>query len=239
MAAHRTKTAIRDELRRRISREYVPGQRLPSEQELALELEVSRNTIREVLEELRTMGLVLRRWGTGTFVNPAATLLETSLAELSPIPERVRREGRRCEVVDVSVTTVLVPETVAVDLELAPDAQVHSLSRVYVVDGVRAVFVKDWLPLEIEGVRVDVGQFVEDLPSLLQRQGAALHHALATIEAVSAPTDVVERLGLQGAEPILRSRQVGFSAAGRPIVFTAAFQRTDVLATRIVRYSRA
>lgn len=239
MAATRTKTAIRDELRRRIRGEYEPGQRLPSEQELAFELQVSRNTIREVLEELRTAGLVLRRWGTGTFVNPAATLLETSLAELSPIPERVRREGRECEVVDVELETVPASESVAVDLQLAPGAQVHTLSRVYVVDGVRAVYVKDWLPLEVEGVTIDLSLFAEDLPTLLATQRIPLHHALATIEAICAPPDVVQRLGLQAADPILRSRQVGYSPTGLPIVFTAAFQRTDVLATRIVRYSRS
>lgn len=237
--AQRTKTNIRDELRRRIGSEYRPGEQLPSEQQLALELEVSRNTIREALEELAAAGLLLRRWGTGTFVNPNVALIETSLAELSPIPARVRREGRQCDVVDVARAAVPVPRPVAGRLGIAEDSLVHALSRVYTVDGVRAVYIEDWLPVEIEGVALDLDRFREDLPTFLQEQGAGLHHAISTIEAVLAPEHVATRLGLARPEPVLASHQVGFSSSGNPIVYTDAFQRTAVLATRIVRYSRS
>ncbi|MDX9863592.1 MAG: GntR family transcriptional regulator [Anaerolineaceae bacterium] len=56
-------------LRGRIrSREYGDG-RLPSESELALEMEVSRATIRTALSRLEAEGLVNRRQGDGTYVN--------------------------------------------------------------------------------------------------------------------------------------------------------------------------
>lgn len=234
----RKRTNIRNELRRRIGQEYQPSEQLPSEQQLALEFDVSRNTIREALEELRATGLLLRRWGTGTFVNPNAALIETSLAELSPIPERVRREGRNCEVVDVTRTTEQVPGPVAVHLGIAQDSLVHTLSRVYTVDGVRAVFVEDWIPTEIGGVQLELNLFREDLFAFLSEHGLNLHHAISTIEAIQAPKHVLARLEINGSEPVLSSHQVGFSLSGSPIVYTEAFQRTAVLATRIVRCSR-
>lgn len=50
--------------------EFVPGQRLPPERELAALLEVSRSTVREALQRLQAAGYVITRRGRGggTFV---------------------------------------------------------------------------------------------------------------------------------------------------------------------------
>jgi GntR family transcriptional repressor for pyruvate dehydrogenase complex len=50
--------------------EFVPGQRLPTERELAAMLEVSRTTVREALQRLQASGYVITRRGRGggTFV---------------------------------------------------------------------------------------------------------------------------------------------------------------------------
>ncbi len=47
---------------------YQPGQRLPSERELAKQFEVSRPSLREALQKLEAKGLVCSRQGGGTFV---------------------------------------------------------------------------------------------------------------------------------------------------------------------------
>jgi len=56
-------TAQVNEILRQRIREgtYVPGARLPSESELARELDVSRATIRTVLTRLAAEGLILRK----------------------------------------------------------------------------------------------------------------------------------------------------------------------------------
>ena len=63
-------TQVSDLLAERIrSQEYAPGSRLPSESDLALQLGVSRATVRSALARLATQGLVLRKQGNGTYVN--------------------------------------------------------------------------------------------------------------------------------------------------------------------------
>src|SRR5438093_225699 len=60
---------VRDELTQRIDRGMLPaGSRLPSEPALAVELGVSRATLREALRALESEGLVRRMWGAGTYV---------------------------------------------------------------------------------------------------------------------------------------------------------------------------
>ena len=59
--------------------EFVPGQQLPSERELAATLEVSRTTVREALQRLHAAGYVRTRRGRGggTFVQTDAGTAES------------------------------------------------------------------------------------------------------------------------------------------------------------------
>lgn len=60
-----------------------PGDRLPPERELALELEVSRPSLREALQKLEASGLLETRHGGGTFVkNAIAAPMTDPLSEV-------------------------------------------------------------------------------------------------------------------------------------------------------------
>jgi GntR family transcriptional repressor for pyruvate dehydrogenase complex len=48
---------------------YVPGEKLPSNEELAQMLNVGRSSVREALKELQTLGLVILKHGEGTYVS--------------------------------------------------------------------------------------------------------------------------------------------------------------------------
>lgn len=55
-----------------------PGAKLPSEREIAERYRLSRNTVREALRELETVGLVYRRPGSGTYVSEEPSLAFSS-----------------------------------------------------------------------------------------------------------------------------------------------------------------
>lgn len=62
-------TEIAEALRARILRgDFVPGDRLPPERELALSLGTNRNTLREALRSLEAQGLIMARQGDGIHV---------------------------------------------------------------------------------------------------------------------------------------------------------------------------
>ncbi len=72
-----------------------PGDRLPSERELAALLQVSRTSLREAMKILASTGVVSIRHGQGIFVaetagNPAAFHLERSLAGRDTVREEIR-----------------------------------------------------------------------------------------------------------------------------------------------------
>jgi len=61
---------IRETLRNKVSKgAYLVGEKLPPEVELSKEFGVSRMTVRRAIEELVQEGILLRKWGEGTFVS--------------------------------------------------------------------------------------------------------------------------------------------------------------------------
>ncbi len=62
--------SIRDAI---LSRQFAPGDRLPSETELARKFRVSRITVNRALRELQAMGLIERRAGSGSYVKADPT----------------------------------------------------------------------------------------------------------------------------------------------------------------------
>jgi GntR family transcriptional regulator, transcriptional repressor for pyruvate dehydrogenase complex len=75
---------IADRLRTLIAARHLePGDRLPSERELAQQLGVSRTSIRQALAALRSIGLVDVRHGDGTYLmRPADELVPTLAIEM-------------------------------------------------------------------------------------------------------------------------------------------------------------
>ncbi|NNK94281.1 MAG: FadR family transcriptional regulator, partial [Desulfobacterales bacterium] len=66
---------ILDSLREKIlSGRYRLGQRLPSERELCLKLDISRSGLRKILSHLEAEDLVWRHIGKGTFIGPRPAL---------------------------------------------------------------------------------------------------------------------------------------------------------------------
>lgn len=96
--AKKVSTQIADQIRASIlAGEFVPGDKLPPERELAEMFGVSRPSVREALNALAASGLVMSYQGGGTVVK---SLVETSSA--NPLTELIRvQQDRALDVIEV------------------------------------------------------------------------------------------------------------------------------------------
>src|SRR5207237_10648442 len=112
-----------------------PGDRLPTEQDLAEWFGVSRMTLRHALAELARRGLVTKSVGRrgGTFV--AAPKLEQDLTTLAGFSEQLRRHGMQPGARVLFATQRPAGPVSAAALELAEGDPVHEVRRVRLGEG--------------------------------------------------------------------------------------------------------
>jgi len=102
---------------------YPHGQRLPAERDLAAHYKASRTTVREALSQLESEELVVRKVGSGTFVNRPEIPLGgdianvTSPLELMEVREAIEPHLARMAVMHASAKDLELLEKTLLELE--------------------------------------------------------------------------------------------------------------------------
>ena len=173
---------LREALRQLIdSGRLPPGSGLPSERELAEQLDLSRVTVRRALAGLVEDGLLVQRQGAGTFV---AERLLKSISKLSSFTDDLRARGLRPRAVVLERELGEVTPIEAMALNLSPGAGVSRMTRLrYAGD--------EPLAIERSAVQVLAGKsvvFVEEGDTFVPRSVTLGRPGETTVEVVSGLT---------------------------------------------------
>jgi GntR family transcriptional regulator len=148
---------IADDLRLKIETgELAPGAQLPTELELRERYEASRNTIRDAIKRLTSLGLVETKPGQGTFVvqriDPFVTILTDnsergivggSVAYLSEVSESHRAARATTPRVEIQAS-----DEIARRLGIEPSAQVISRHQQRFIDEIPWSLQTSYYPME-------------------------------------------------------------------------------------------
>jgi GntR family transcriptional regulator len=181
-----------------------PGDRLPTEPDLAKQLRVSRSTLREAMRSFETQGLLIRKQGSGTFRADATGVFETGLEVLDSLETLAARLGLK-----VSMGELLV-EQIPADVDLARVFNVKegsplvSVSRVITVKNQPAAFLCDVLPLDVIASKdLEEGFTGSVLDLLIHRADPMPEQSSTEIKVIPAPRDVARALDIQRGEALL------------------------------------
>src|ERR1700761_390508 len=104
---------------------YAPGDRLPSERELADDFGVSRPTIRDAMIALEFQGLVEARQGSGVYVRAAPQIAEDAaerdVVALEVVEARRLFEGEACALAAAIITDEQVARLDALVIDMTRD----------------------------------------------------------------------------------------------------------------------
>jgi DNA-binding transcriptional regulator YhcF (GntR family) len=110
-----------------------PEDALPAERQLAADLEISRITVRKAIDGLVGEGVLVRRPGSGNFIN---TRIEKNFAKLTSFSEDMRARGRTPRSVWLKRSEGTVTPDEAMRLRLSPGAAVYRFNRMRYADDV-------------------------------------------------------------------------------------------------------
>lgn len=223
------KYVVLEHVLRESVRHLTPGDRLPSESELARQFGVSRMTLQRALGALVDDGVISRQQGKGTFFLGAdkAKAVQTLTGALeSLMVYESNAEGR---VLDKARGTP-APSDVRRHLALGPAENVVIFKRLLVTRDDPLIYLINYLPMDFGEMVFDDDRELKRFPiiSLLRdKYKVALVRASQTIEAVLADPITGQYLEVPVGSPLLLAERTYYIENGRAAQFTKSWYRSD------------
>lgn len=226
--------SIKDTLAAEIAEgHYGPGDRLPTEADLARRFGVNRHTVRHGLAALAAAGLVHPRQGAGVFVaaRPAEYALGRRVRFQQNVAATGRTASRRISLLETRASGTREAEA----LGIAQGEPVHVVEGVSLADGqplaaFRSVFPAARLPGFL-GQMARTGSVTLALAAC----GVADYTRASTrITAKLAPAVLALKLQVARGAPILRSVALNRDAAGAPLEYGTTWFAGDRVTLAVV-----
>ena len=216
-----------------------PGDRLPSEPELAVRMGVSRTTLRAAIAELVTESILEKRRGIGTFVTGAPPALNHGLERLFGGTESIARLGMKPGTSDLEVGHVPLPAELADKLSVAESEPVIRLRRTRTADGVPVMWTEEWIPESVISPPTALDDFsvTDSLTARLRHVGIDVRTAKAVIHPVIPPSVVQRKLDLCKGKPVLLLEQLVYSGpiSGTPTLLSYNFYNSERVELHAIR----
>lgn len=240
------KESLQDTVRAQIlayisNMDFASGTRLLSENQLAMKFRVSRSTIRSVLDALEAEGKIIRKQGSGTYVNTDACHLETILYPRIGMRTLIEKNGFQPTSCTIKVAHT-VAGVVAEILNCAPDAPIQEVHSLYMADGCPCMYCIDKLPIGTfeDDVWQDEKMHSKSLYTSL-RNGAEINVSWDVIRFRSAAcTDIPEiaKYLKKEGEPnqsLTNLQIINYDEASHPILFGNIYVNTDLIRMHLIR----
>lgn len=217
---------IREALRAEITQGTLkPGDRVPSEDELAARCRASRMTVRQGIIELIDEGILYRRHGVGTFV--AQLHVERDCTKLTNFFEMAEKEGIRAQARILCLESSPAKRKVANALRLQEGEPIIHLKTLRLANNVPMTVQDAYMPYKLfPDLLIDQVQ-CEHLWTFFERYGYRVKKAIQKIEARKADKELTRLLGVAAGAPILYKERTVYADDGTPIEFTYCFNRGD------------
>lgn len=209
------------------TKRLLPGQLMPSEQEICEELGISRTVVRQAMASLERKGLITKQSGKRSAIS-YPTYNGSLMQNLRGFYEDAVSKGQKPTTRVLELKVVPAESEVAEALKLNEGDPVILLNRLRFLDGEPEVLVATYIP---EGkcpnlVREDLtGQSLYEL--LARKYGLVIAKGYRTVEAIALDRADAKLLGLRSKSPALLLKSVGLLEDGVPLEYFVAKHRGD------------
>lgn len=193
------------------SGEWPQHAKVPSENELSTQFNVSRMTARRALQELTEQGTLVRSQGAGTFVATFKT--QSSLLEIRNIADEISQRGHRHTALQLELTEVEVNDEIAILLDIPYQTIAYYSEVLHVENGepiqleqryINAKLVPDYIKQN----------FTQVTPHEYLSMVAPLTEATHEVEAILASKKICAALAITQPSACLQVRRRTWSSQG-------------------------
>lgn len=221
---------------------YPAGSQLPTENELAEELNVSRSTIRTAIFKLEDRKIVHRKPGVGTYVSENINI-SNPLNEFIEFKKLIQENGFKPGLIHVSSELITAGKEQEKELQLPEGGKILKISKIFTANQDPIIWVVNHIPTSI---------FVKKLSekkALLPDTTKKLKHFFENVcqqkvsyfisqvraeifENIAAPDEINF---YQPHTPVLIIDQIGYSLNGRPLISSTEYHPGNWMRFNIIR----
>jgi len=212
-----------------ISGHYEPGEKLPTEDELALSYGVSKITIRNALSRLETEGLINRIRAKGTFVT--GTIPEKKqfiYTSLSKMDQAIKRSDTRpLDVTIIQSGDSRTPNDVRTFFGITNTDKIGRIRRVITMKGVIYLYENYLWPDMVKHISKKELSKIKSIQEIL-RQKIGLHVTKGEmfLEAIPAEPDVSDILQCQSFDPLIHIQTYFWIESEKPFEIVNVYFRS-------------
>jgi len=217
------KTRLHRELKERIANgHYPPGIQLPSEAELVEQYGVSRSTVRSALSALEAEGLILRRWGVGTFVCDRQRIANP-ITQAVDFRELIAASGFTPGVTVGKASIVKADSDNAAALAVPEGSTLLKVEKIFQADADPVIFVVNRIPAWVLGKQVlreaaERPEITEPIYRFLaERCHQQIDHHVATLRAMLVRDCEIPVPGVDPLTPVLTMSSIAYNREERPV----------------------
>jgi GntR family transcriptional regulator len=209
---------------------YPPGGKMPTEEQLAEEFDVSRATIRAAFNAMTANHIIVRRHGVGTFVSQAAKL-SNPLDQSIDFLELISSSGFTPGFKELFSKIAIPDEEVRNKLALDEDHPVLEVHKVFTADGNPVIYSLNYIPQWVyrDGLSdhqaVAVGATEPFFSFFRDVCKHELQYYLSDVY-VGMATDyryIIDAMEITADTPILVIDEVGFDLQDKPVNYAIEY----------------
>ena len=220
--------AVESYLRTKIDNgELIPGDLIPSESQLARELDVSQGTVRKAIDNLVWQGRLYRHQGKGTFISKIN--FNNSLFKFFSYGDQL---GQDVRVHKQTLDRYLEhgPADIRALLKTAEDQELFHIERIGIVDGIPGFIEYSWWNAELVPGLENEDVHIPDLFYALieEKYDIPVIRAEETLTAGICDEYTAKRLKIKLSQPVVLLHRTTYSTDDRVIEARIAKGRADI-----------
>ena len=226
---------VQHELLRFVREAADSGAPLPGELELTARLGCTRQQLRNAMSSLEAQGIVRRRQGTVTTVDPVALRLSVRLEEQFEHTDLLDRLGYRARVEVLSSGASTLPPQAAALMEYPAAMPAMCARKRWHADDAIAMVADDVVPLK-DDTETREGESIFDLARRVW--GEPVIWEVSTPGVALLDDEMASIFALPVGTPVMTFELVGIGASGRRLMYSLEYHNPAIASYSIVRTVR-
>jgi GntR family transcriptional regulator len=211
------------------------GKDLPSERDLMKEYALSRNTVRQALDQLESEGLILRTQGSGTRVASLSGSYPYFLNTFFENRDLLIQAGYTPDVKTLSVNLIKPPEPARLALQIDPGLEVVQKELLFFANGRPAMYTLDYMLPSISGEYDMSPEGAGFLNYLDGAGGRRVEYVVIELTPVEASVEIASHFNCRPGSPLLLMEETFLDESQKQsIAFSMNYFNRELISFRLL-----